>query len=109
MTAKTARRKPADVFDVVRSVGLELPGVEATTKRATKRTTVPVLKRDGCFMAGLAVHASAEPGTLVVRADVDDNVDLYGREIAPKDVVMKGTVTAPAVTEAFMAALRREK
>jgi lipid-binding SYLF domain-containing protein len=45
----------------------------------------------------------------VVRADADDNVDLYGKSIAPKDVVMGGTVKAPAVTDAFMAALRRSK
>ena len=45
----------------------------------------------------------------VVRADLDDNVDLYGKTIAPKDVVMGGTVKAPAVTDAFMAALRRGK
>jgi lipid-binding SYLF domain-containing protein len=45
----------------------------------------------------------------VVRADTDDNVDLYGKSIAPKDVVMGGTVKAPAVTDAFMAALRRSK
>ena len=45
----------------------------------------------------------------VVRADVDDNVDLYGKNTAPRDVVMGNTVKAPAVTEVFMAALRREK
>jgi lipid-binding SYLF domain-containing protein len=45
----------------------------------------------------------------VVRADVDDNVDLYGKTIVPKDVVMSGTVKAPAVTDAFIAALSREK
>lgn len=45
----------------------------------------------------------------VVRADEDDNVDLYGKTIAPKDVVLGGKVKAPAVTEAFMAALRRER
>jgi lipid-binding SYLF domain-containing protein len=45
----------------------------------------------------------------IVRADVDDNVDLYGKTIVPKDVVMSGTVKAPAVTDAFMAALSREK
>ena len=45
----------------------------------------------------------------VVRADRDDNVDLYGKTIAPKDVVINGTVKAPAVTDAFMAALRRGK
>jgi lipid-binding SYLF domain-containing protein len=45
----------------------------------------------------------------VIRADVDDNVDLYGKATAPKDVVMSGTVKAPAVTNAFMAALSRPK
>jgi lipid-binding SYLF domain-containing protein len=45
----------------------------------------------------------------VVRADVDDNADLYGKTIDAKDVVLTGTVKAPAVTDAFMAALRREK
>src|SRR3954464_3408944 len=37
----------------------------------------------------------------VVRPDVDDNVDLYGKSIAPKDVVMEGTVKAPSVTGPF--------
>ena len=45
----------------------------------------------------------------VVRADEDDNIDLYGKTTAPRDVVMGGTVKAPAVTDAFMAALRRGK
>ena len=44
----------------------------------------------------------------VVRADTDDNADLYG-STPPKDVVMNGTVKAPSVTEPFMKALRREK
>jgi lipid-binding SYLF domain-containing protein len=44
----------------------------------------------------------------VVRADADDNADLYG-STPPKDVVMNGTVKAPSVTEPFMKALRREK
>ena len=42
----------------------------------------------------------------VVRADVDDNADLYGKTIQPKDVVMSPTMKAPAVTGAFMSALR---
>ena len=45
----------------------------------------------------------------VVKADEDDNADLYGKGVSANDVVMKGTMTAPAVTGAFMAALRREK
>jgi hypothetical protein len=31
-----------------------------------------VLQVGGAFMAGLATHESAEPGTLVVRADVEE-------------------------------------
>ena len=44
----------------------------------------------------------------VVRADDDDNRDLYG-SVSATDVVMQGTVKPPAVTDVFMAALRREK
>ena len=69
-----------DVFKTVRTLGLALPGVEA----ATKYDGSPVLKRDGSFMAGLALHPSAEPDTLVVRADpeqrdglLDDAPDTY--------------------------------
>ena len=57
-----------DPFERVRTLGLALPGVEA----ATKYDGSPVLKRDGSFMAGLALHPSAEPGTLVVRADLEN-------------------------------------
>ena len=45
----------------------------------------------------------------VVRPDTDDNTDLYGPNVAARDVVMGTTVKAPAVTEPFMAALRRGK
>ena len=54
-----------DAFKTVRTLGLALPGVEASTKYDGS----PVLKRDGSFMAGLALHPSAEPDTLVVRVD----------------------------------------
>jgi hypothetical protein len=57
-----------DVFDIVRTVGLELPDVEETTKYDGS----PVLKLGGCFMAGLAMHPSAEPDTLVVRAGYEE-------------------------------------
>src|SRR5262252_9803169 len=43
----------------------------------------------------------------VVRADADDNADLYGKNIVPKDVVMSGTIAAPASTDAFMSALKK--
>lgn len=54
-------------FDRVKTVGLTIPGVDATTRYDGS----PVLKACGVFMAGMATHPSAEPDTLVVRADFD--------------------------------------
>ena len=68
MIRKPTKPKPAGVFDLVRAVGLGLQGVEA----ATRYDGSPVLKVGGCFMAGLATHPSADPGTLVVRADLEE-------------------------------------
>lgn len=68
MTRSRARRAAPEGFDIVRTVGLTLPDVEAVTKYDGS----PMLKLGGCFMAGLATHKSAEPGTLVVRADLDE-------------------------------------
>jgi lipid-binding SYLF domain-containing protein len=45
----------------------------------------------------------------VVKPDEDDNTDLYGPNVAARDVVMGTSVKAPAVTEPFMTALRRNK
>jgi hypothetical protein len=44
-----------------------------------------------------------------VKPDTDDNTDLYGPNVAPRDVVMGTSVKAPAVTEPFMTALKRSK
>ena len=55
-------------FETVTKIALTLPGVDL----ATKYDGSPVLRVDGCFMAGLATHSSVEPGTLVVRADLDE-------------------------------------
>src|SRR5713226_2502393 len=35
----------------------------------------------------------------VVRPDTDDNADLYGKNVPPHDVVMSGSVKAPAVMQ----------
>ncbi len=78
MKRTATTRTPPDIFDIVRSVGLALPGVEA----ATRYDGSPVLKVGGSFMAGLAMHPSAEPRTLVVRADVQERDWLI--EDAPK-------------------------
>jgi hypothetical protein len=64
-------RWPA-AFDVVKELGCTLPNVEA----ATRYDGAPVLKAHGVFMAGLAMHASAEPGTLVVRAEFEEREGL---------------------------------
>ena len=45
-----------------------MPNVEA----ATKYDGSPVLRVDGVFMAGLAMHRSAEPETLVVRMEFEE-------------------------------------
>ena len=68
MAPRPTQQHQPDPFDLVRTIGLQLPGVEATTKY----DGLPVLRLDGCFLAGLATHPSAEPGTLVVRAEVED-------------------------------------
>src|SRR5258705_12919193 len=68
MTRRPTKPARADVFEIVRTVGLALPDVEATTRYDGS----PVLKRGGSFMAGLASHPSAEPDTLVVRAGYEE-------------------------------------
>jgi hypothetical protein len=78
MKRRPAKQLVTDAFDIVRTVGLTLPDVEATTKYDGS----PVLKVDGIFMAGLATHPSAEPDTLVVRAGLEDRERLV--EDAPE-------------------------
>jgi hypothetical protein len=68
MKRRPTTERPADPFEPVRQIGLALPDVEATTKYDGS----PVLKVRGCFMAGLAMHRSAEPGTLVVRVGSEE-------------------------------------
>jgi lipid-binding SYLF domain-containing protein len=43
----------------------------------------------------------------VVKADEDDNKDLYGPTVTPKDVLFGGTVQASSVVKPFMDALAR--
>jgi hypothetical protein len=68
MTRHQTGRSSARVFDRVRRVGLSLPDVECSTRYDGSQ----VLKAGGCFMAGLATHPSAEPGSLVVRVNLDE-------------------------------------
>jgi hypothetical protein len=68
MKRRPKKQEPTDGFEIVKAVGFTLPDVEATTKYDGS----PVLKLDGCFMAGLATHPSAEPDTLVVRVGCEE-------------------------------------
>jgi hypothetical protein len=93
MAARALRPRGRDPFDAVRAAGLALPDVVA----GTKYDGSPVLRAAGCFMAGLATHPSAEPGSLVVRcepgardallADAPDTYYLTGH-YAPHPVVL---------------------
>lgn len=58
----------AKPFEIVKAVGLEFPGVEATTRYDGS----PVLKVGGVFVAGPASHPSAEPDSLVVRVGLEE-------------------------------------
>jgi hypothetical protein len=77
MTRKVTSAQ-TDWFAPVKSVGLTFPDVEAQVRYDGS----PVLKARGCFMAGLATHESAEPGSLVVRVNLDERV--YLLEDAPE-------------------------
>ena len=78
MKRRTTKQLATDAFGIVRIVGLALPSVEA----AVKYDGSPVLRVDGIFMAGLATHPSAEPGTLVVRSGIEERESLL--EDAPE-------------------------
>lgn len=58
-------------FDVVRKIGLALPGVEASTAYGA-----PALKFRGKLLACVPTHRSAEPNSLAVRVDFDDRAEL---------------------------------
>src|SRR5262245_37180701 len=57
-----------DSLERVFELGLQLAGVT----RNTRYDGSPVLRVNGCFVAGVASHRSAEPGSLAVRCMLDD-------------------------------------
>lgn len=59
-------RRP-DPFQIVRTIGLELPDVEESTMYGK-----PALKIRGKLLACMASHKSAEPGSLVVLIGFDE-------------------------------------
>ena len=77
MTPKVTKTG-TDWFATVKAVGLTFPDVEAVIRYDGS----PALKARGCFMACLAAHESAEPGSLVVRINPDER--RYLLEDAPE-------------------------
>ena len=94
--------RSTDPFATVREVGLALPGVEFDIRYDGS----PRLKVAGRFMAGLATHASAEPGTLVVRADVEEREWLV--EDAPETYYLTDYYRKYPLVLARLARLDRE-
>ena len=62
-------------FDTVRRIGLALPGVEEGTAYGQ-----PALKLRGKLLACLPANRSAEPGSLVVRVDLEDRAELLAAD-----------------------------
>jgi hypothetical protein len=69
---KTSKKHGSTIdFDVVRKIGLALPGSEESTAYGA-----PALKVRGKLLACVPTHRSAEPGSLLVRVDLDDRAEL---------------------------------
>jgi hypothetical protein len=64
-------------FEIVRKIGLALPGVEASTNSRGFS-----LKAGGKLVACQAIHKSAEPNSLVVRIDFDKRTELLAADPA---------------------------
>jgi hypothetical protein len=58
-------------FDTVRKLARELPGVEESAAYGA-----PALKVRGKLLACIPTHKSAEPGSLMVRINLDDRAEL---------------------------------
>ena len=69
----TVRKKIG--FDTVRKIGLALPDVEEGTIYGS-----PALKVRGKMFACLAVHRSADPGSLAIRIDFDQRDELIAAD-----------------------------
>jgi hypothetical protein len=62
-------------FATVRKLGLQLPNVEEVTMYGK-----PALKVGGKMFVCLAAHKSAEPGSLVVRTDLDQRTEMLAAD-----------------------------
>ena len=67
--------RSAVTFDTVRKIGLALPGVTQSTAYGAV-----ALKVGGKLLACAAVNRSAEPGSLMVRVDLEDRAELLAAD-----------------------------
>jgi len=74
--------------------------VRAMTDAQLKAEMLSYSRAQGLF-AGVNLSGG------VLAPDKDDNRDLYGREVSPKDILVGQTVKTPAAAQRFMAALKR--
>jgi len=74
--------------------------VRAMTDAQLKAEMLSYSRAQGLF-AGVNLSGG------VLAPDKDDNRDLYGREVSPKDILVGKNVTTPAAAQRFMAALKR--
>lgn len=99
---------------MVEAVGRRLRGVE----RATRYDGAPTWRAHGVFLASMATHASAEPGTLVVKVNpadrtglLDDAPDTYylTEYYRPHPVVLVrvSTIEPEALRELLTMAIRQ--
>jgi hypothetical protein len=63
VATSTRSRKPL-AWDIIREIGLTLPETEEGLAWGT-----PVLRTRGHIIAGIPIHKSAEPGSLMVRVE----------------------------------------
>ena len=72
---RQSRPKRKIDFATVRDIALALPGVEESTAYGA-----PALKVKRKLLACVPVNRSAEPGSLMVRVDIDDRAELLAAE-----------------------------
>ena len=66
-------RKTAETFEAVRALGREFPDLHESTMYGS-----PAIKLGKRLVACIAIHRSAEPGSLVVRTDFEQRSALLG-------------------------------
>jgi lipid-binding SYLF domain-containing protein len=90
------------------SLGIDASVAAGPVGRSANAATDGQLKAEILsYSRTLGLFAGIDLSGGVLKPDKDDNADLYGRNVQARDVVLGGGMTAPAETEAFMAALRR--